>query len=367
MYELELPINDVVRRPLSYSRSVIDEIIRLIFVEISFVTDTDVINLDLLKEICVNYLVYGYAGILTTDYNKIEVLKPYRLFSVENETVVYVGDDTVYEFRKTADGEIILQYEIYDKNKLRAPIVLDSAVPLYHEWYGFPLYKKIDTLLQDADAEYTRSQWDLEAKEPAIHVTNSALIDRDGKPFMPQGRERLYRKLNTRTSNSGDMFEIYSPDIFAEEHKTALNEILRRIEFNANLTYGTLSDETEVSGNRTAESVRSSKARSFYFIQTLQTELQNYIESILTSFNALNNTNISFSVQFGDGILTDNETTRKLMFEDVVNQILPKEEYLRVWYPKLDLSKLKEDDLDDRINEIFRNVKVGDNDLAGEE
>ena len=61
---------------------------------------------------------------------------------------------------------------------------------------------------------------------------------------MPKGRERLFRMMDMDDNN--EKYKVYSPAIRDESLFNGMNNILRRIEFNCGLAYGTLSNPEAV-------------------------------------------------------------------------------------------------------------------------
>ena len=71
----------------------------------------------------------------------------------------------------------------------------------------------------------------------------------------------------------------FSPEVRDTAYFHAFNQILRLIENAVGLSYGTLSEVSDV--EKTAEEVRSSKQRSFSRVKDIQENLRNALEQML--------------------------------------------------------------------------------------
>lgn len=77
--------------------------------------------------------------------------------------------------------------------------------------------------------------------------------------------------------------DAFSPDIRDQSFYNGWNQQMRRIEFNCNLAYGTLSDPNNT--DKTAEEIRASKQRSYAFVSDCQTSLQTALEDTVDAMN----------------------------------------------------------------------------------
>lgn len=137
---------------------------------------------------------------------------------------------------------------------------------------GASVYARATDLLKEADKQWSRLLWEFEGGELAVHIGDDLLaIDDDGNPVLPKGRKRLYRVFST---GGGDkpFYETYSPALRDDSLINGLNTILKRIEFNCSLAYGTLSDPQNV--DKTAEEIRASKQRSYSAVCSMQKSLE---------------------------------------------------------------------------------------------
>ena len=222
---------------------------------------------------------------------------------------------------------------------------IDSASPL-----GVSVYARACGLIQDAEEQYKRLLWEFESGERALYVDQSAMRrDENGNCQIPD--RRLYRLLN---SGDDTLFADWSPEFRDASLLNGLNEILRRIEFNSALAYGTLSDVMNV--DRTAEEIKVSKQRSYAHILEIQKALKTALTKLLAAMDALcdlyglsesGEYNISFS--FDDGVVSEKrEEFKERMQLMEFGAIEPWE--MRVWYlgedentAKMSLGKRKEE------------------------
>lgn len=153
---------------------------------------------------------------------------------------------------------------------------IDTSSPM-----GISVFARSGKLIRDADLQYKRLLWEFESGERALYVDEAAMRrDTSGNAVIPD--KRLYRLLN-----SGDdaLFADWSPEIRDESIINGLNEILRRIEFNSGLAYGTLSDVMNV--DRTAEEIRVSKQRSYAHVCEIQDSLKTALGYLLEAMDAI--------------------------------------------------------------------------------
>ena len=99
--------------------------------------------------------------------------------------------------------------------------------------------------------------------------------DADGALRMEERDRRLYRHL---VNGSPNMWNTFAPDLRDASYLNGLDAILRRIEFQCGLAYGTISNPQSV--EKTAEEVRASKQRSYATVRLIQKALQDSIESL---------------------------------------------------------------------------------------
>lgn len=202
---------------------------------------------------------------------------------------------------------------------------VDDGSPL-----GVSVCARSENLIEDADKQYERLLWEFESGERALYVHDTAFkTDKDGNKILPD--KRLYRLIAGE-----DLYEEWTPTIREKSYINGLNEILRKIEFNSGLAYGTLSDIQTV--DKTAEEIKASKQRSYAHICDIQEALEKALTDLIFAMDELcdlyelvasGDYNISF--EFDDSIVADrkSEFTEKLQL--VSAGIMPAWEF-RAWY-----------------------------------
>lgn len=143
---------------------------------------------------------------------------------------------------------------------------IDPTSPL-----GVSVFADAVDFIRDADEHWERILWELESSERAIDATEDLFRYKDGKPVLPKGRERMFRSYEKTDGQS--FINTFSPEVRDTAYFHAFNQILRRIENAVGLSYGTLSEVSDV--EKTAEEVRSSKQRSFSRVKDIQENLRN--------------------------------------------------------------------------------------------
>ena len=197
---------------------------------------------------------------------------------------------------------------------------------------GVSVYAKAIELIKQADIQFSRLLWEFESGERALYVDDMAL-KRDsttGKYEIPN--KRLYRMLNSDES----LFEDWTPTLREENIISGLNTILRKIEFNVGLAYGTLSDVNYA--DKTAEEIRSSKERSYVHVCDIQNALKTALSDLIYAMDVLATLyslapqgEYDISFEFDDSIVADRrvEFTEKMQL--VSAGIMQAWEF-RVWY-----------------------------------
>lgn len=151
---------------------------------------------------------------------------------------------------------------------------------------------------------------------------------------LPSGKDRLFRGADY---GSTEIFNIFSPEIRDTSLYHGLDQLLKRIEFNCSIAYGTLSDPQSV--DRTATEVISSKHRSYSMVKDIQKSLQGALEDLVYGMNAFaalyglpNTTKYEVSFNWDDSIIIDKETELASMRSDVASSLLRPEIYLAKKY-----------------------------------
>ncbi|MBR2717137.1 MAG: phage capsid protein [Oscillospiraceae bacterium] len=213
---------------------------------------------------------------------------------------------------------------------------IDPSSPL-----GVSVYSRAADLIREADAQYSRILWEYEGSELAVDASYGALKvpnDADGKRArMPRRKQRLFRQLMlSGPGTSGDLYQVFSPEIRDGALFHGLDELLKRIEFNCSLAYGTISDPQSV--EKTATEIKTSRQRSYAAVREIQRSLQNALAQLVWSmdfyaslYDLAPRGRYELSFAWGDGVLQDDERdfqTRRAL----VDMGILRPEKLIAWY-----------------------------------
>ena len=173
--------------------------------------------------------------------------------------------------------------------------------------------------------------------------------DEAGNAILPD--KRLYRMLVT---DDNTLFEDWSPELREAGILAGLDRILRSIEFNCGLAYGTLSDVQNV--DKTAEEIKSSKQRSYSTVLDIQNSLKKALSEIVEImdiycdiYSICQKGEYSINFEFDDSLVVDrnSELNEKLLLLD--KKIIKPWE-LRAWYFNEEEKRAKE--MTEGVNEI---------------
>lgn len=149
---------------------------------------------------------------------------------------------------------------------------VDPSSPL-----GVSCYSRAVDLIRQADEQWSNLVWEFESGKRAIFVDVLAFgKDANGVPKLPD--KRLYRTLETGSAE-GELYHEWTPEFRDASIRSGLDAILKRIEFNCGLAYGTLSDPQSV--DKTATEIKVSNQRSYATITDTQKALEDALEELL--------------------------------------------------------------------------------------
>lgn len=146
-------------------------------------------------------------------------------------------------------------------------------------------------------------------------------------------KDRLFKRLNISASDGEEFYKEYSPEFRDQSLINGLNAYLRRIEFSVALSYGDLSDVTDV--DKTATEAKIAKKRKYNMVKAMQANLQDCLEDLayaLAFYNSMTQTGYEFVCSFKDSILIDEEQERQQDRQDVSMGAMPLWEYRMKWY-----------------------------------
>lgn len=205
---------------------------------------------------------------------------------------------------------------------------------------GASTYSRAIGRIKEADKRYSQINWEYDSKESAVHIAQSLLRYRkDTDSFeYPGGKDRLYRSVEYNTGATDKPFiDTYSPDIRDTSFYNGWNHLMRQIEFECNLAYGTLSDPNNT--DKTAEEIKASKQRSYSYISDCQKALQTALEDLIDAiafwcdiYNICPHGRYDVSFVWDDSIVVDTEAERTTDRADVSMGVMQLWEYRMKWY-----------------------------------
>ncbi|MFR0899757.1 MAG: phage portal protein [Anaerobutyricum sp.] len=208
---------------------------------------------------------------------------------------------------------------------------VDDTSPL-----GVSVYSRAINDIKEADNQWTRLLWEFEGSELAIDA-DITLFKKDdkGNYEFPKGKDRLFRMLDL--DDNAEKYKVFAPAIRDENLINGFNAILRRIEFNVGLAYGTLSDPNTV--DKTAEEIKASKQRSYSTVSDIQKSLQTALEQLVYAMDVMaqlsglsGRKKYEMSFDWDDSIVIDKEQELASMQQDAVAGFIRKELYVAAKY-----------------------------------
>jgi A118 family predicted phage portal protein len=186
---------------------------------------------------------------------------------------------------------------------------IDPTSPL-----GVSCYARATDLIKQADKQWTNILWEFESGQRALYVDELA-FGKDpvtNKPILPH--KKLYRTLNV-SGNIGDeeLLHEWSPKLREVGQLAGLDAILRKIEFQCGIAYGTLSNPATI--DKTATEIKASNQRTYSTIVDTQKALENAFEDLLyamdvwaTLGNLAPQGAVDLAIEFDDSVVTDTDT-----------------------------------------------------------
>lgn len=203
--------------------------------------------------------------------------------------------------------------------------IIDRRSPL-----GVSVFNAAIATIEEADKQFTRSIWEFEGSELAVYTDVTAIRqDSEGNDTMPKFNRRLIKTLDF---NKDDAFNVFSPAIREQSQANGLNGLLRQIERQCGLAFGTLSDVQDT--DKTATEIKASKQRSYATVSAIQDKLQQaltdyaeVLDILCTLYKLAPAGKIDQSFDFDDSLVTDSETEQKIWLQEVGAGLMSPVEY----------------------------------------
>ena len=171
---------------------------------------------------------------------------------------------------------------------------------------GVSIFESCMDLVKKCDIQFSRIYWEYESSERMILADWAFFDGRQGHFHLPKGKERLF------VGTEGDeQYQEFSPSVRDVSYIAGLNEYLRRIEFNAGLSYGDLSKNEQI--EKTAQEIMAAKNRKYNMVNSIQANLKKCLEGLayaIAFYYAQYTVDPGFECVFHDSIKTDEEAER---------------------------------------------------------
>lgn len=205
---------------------------------------------------------------------------------------------------------------------------IDPTSPL-----GVSIYSRAANLIEQADRQWSDFLWEFESGKRALYTDPLAFQKgADNKPILPD--KRLYRLLDLNSKIDGKgFFEDWTPTLREVNLLNGLDAILKKIEFNCGLAYGTISNPETVA--LTATEIKAGKQRTYATITDTQKALEDTLNQLLyamdvwaTLGNLAPRGTYAATYQFDDSIVTDYDTQFTQDQQTVTINSMPKYVFL---------------------------------------
>lgn len=200
-------------------------------------------------------------------------------------------------------------------------------------YLGTAIFHNAITTLKEIDKQFSRTLWEYEGSELALHVDDSLLEkNKKGKFILPKGKERLYKLFRFDQTNDRK-WNIFSPSIRDTSLFNGLNELLRQAEQECGLAFGVISKEENV--DKTATEIKSSKQDYYVTVSDIQTSLQYALDDLVYAIYVLRKLynlpvtdNYQNSYDWDDSIVVDKEAMQRVSMLEYQSEIIDKVQYL---------------------------------------
>lgn len=170
---------------------------------------------------------------------------------------------------------------------------------------GAAMFEPARAQIIDADEQYTRLDWEYEGGELAVDTDQNYLqpsaagqsmskaeaLRHFGVPpealdrTAPHHRDRLFHGIdvNTGITQNTPFYQVFSPALRDGNYLTGLNQYLRNVENHAGLSYGVLSQVSDV--EKTATEIMSSKQKLYATVSDCQAALEDALRGLIDALN----------------------------------------------------------------------------------
>ena len=196
-------------------------------------------------------------------------------------------------------------------------------------------------LIKQADEMWDAYYWEFKSAERKV------LIDSTTTNIEKYSEDRKYEFIPFLDRT--DPFHEFSPDVRGEEFYSGFQNILKQIEFNVGLSFGTISDPQTV--DKTATEIQASKQRMYQLIEDILKELDYTVETLVyaldvyaTIYQTAPAGSYTVETQHGDAILQSEDDWKREMDSmrmDVSASLIRPEIYIAKKYNTTEEQALK--------------------------
>lgn len=245
----------------------------------------------------------------------------------------YIIENRAFESSQSGNtGNAVEMKNIPEWAELAEEIVVDNVErPLFgyfrtpvankadpNSGIGISMYADAVELIRQADVQWERIQWEFKSGERKIFGEQSQTnLERFGK-------DRLYA-FGPFFSENGDLLHEFSPEYRDSNLYAGFQNILKQIEFNVGLAFGTISDPMSV--ERTATEIESTRQRMFTTIEGIKHNLESTLDGLIYAMSVMAGlyglapaADYAVTYEWGDSILEDT-TTKQLALADMRNDV----------------------------------------------
>jgi A118 family predicted phage portal protein len=240
-----------------------------------------------------------------------------------------------------------------------------------HSPLGTSVFADAVETIRDFDAQYGRYLWEFKGGELAIDVADDLLQTQlDGSIKMPERDKRLYRGHSVRAQDQS-FYEIFAPQLRDESLARGMNTMLKQIEMQCGLAYGTLSDPQDVA--KTATEIQASKQRSFSTVRDIQKSLQSALDDLIYSMDKLatlyhlaSQGSYQTAYDWDDSIVNDPQQRKQMYWQYVTAGKFPFWRYLVEFehYTEKDAKEIANEAASSLSNPFDFKQQSGDNNAA---
>jgi len=207
---------------------------------------------------------------------------------------------------------------------------------------GISIYEPSKTLIQLADKQLSRLDWEYNGGQMAVDVDELAVSTSNLKfNKLDECQQRLYRGIDLTDDK---LYEVFAPSLRDANYRTGLNEYYKAIEDKTGVSRGTLSDVQEQP--KTATEVVSSKQREYITISENQNQLEECLYSLFDAMIVYANMqgligDCSLMIDWGDSVLVDKSAELQEKIQLMQNGILTEAE-VRAFYLGIEVEEAEE-------------------------